>query len=67
MTLAIQTPREPTLLPVAEMDREVAVVVEDDPDTRARITTSLHSAGWRVYQAPDGERGLCSLKNTSRT
>jgi DNA-binding response OmpR family regulator len=58
MTLAIDIPCDPALLPVDQMDPPVALVVEDDPDTRARICAILVGDGWRVFQAPDGERGL---------
>src|SRR5213080_2703366 len=56
--MAVQLPREPSLLPVAEMDRRVALVVEDDADTRTLIVAILRGAGWRVLTAPDGERAL---------
>lgn len=45
------------LLP-READWPVALVVEDDPDTRARIARLLSSDGWRVVQASTGEQAL---------
>jgi two-component system, cell cycle response regulator DivK len=43
---------------VDEGDRNVALVIEDDPDTRRWISLILRARGWRVFQAPDAERGL---------
>ena len=43
---------------VADADRPVALVIEDDPTTRARVTAILERAGWSVRQARDGEQGL---------
>jgi len=54
----MQRPIEPPAPPVTESDRKVALVVEDDPDTRLRIRAILRAEGWRVYQAADAERGL---------
>src|SRR5207244_1096223 len=34
------------------------LVIEDDPDARLRLCAILRTGGWRVYQAPDAERGL---------
>jgi DNA-binding response OmpR family regulator len=58
VTLGIQIPGDPTLLPVAHARRYVALVVEDDPNTRALICETLRGEGWQVFQASDGERGL---------
>jgi hypothetical protein len=52
MTLDIQIPREAYAQPVAEMDRAVALVIDDDPDTRTWMATILRAERWRVYQAP---------------
>jgi two-component system phosphate regulon response regulator PhoB len=43
---------------VDEADRPVALVVEDDPDTRALISYTLERGGWSVRQARDGEQAL---------
>ena len=43
--------------PVAEADRPVALVIEDDAATRALITDILKKAGWSVRQAGDGKAG----------
>ena len=44
--------------PVAEADRPVALVIEDDPATCRQITAVLMRAGWSVLPARDGEQGL---------
>ena len=44
--------------PMAEADRPVALVIEDDPDARALITEILRRAGWSVRHARSGEVGL---------
>jgi two-component system OmpR family response regulator len=54
----MQRPIEPPAPSVTETDRNVALVVDDDPDTRLRIRAILRAAGWRVYEAADAERGL---------
>ena len=43
---------------VDEADRPVALVVEDDPDTRALIAETLERGGWSVRQARDGQQAL---------
>ena len=43
---------------VDEMDRPVALIVEDDPDTRALIAETLERGGWSVRQARDGQQAL---------
>src|SRR2546430_171240 len=40
--------------PVAEADRPVALVIEDDPATCRQITAVLMRAGWSVLPARDG-------------
>jgi CheY-like chemotaxis protein len=57
--------RRPSLCPcgpaaplVTEADRPVALLVEDDPATRALIAEMLRGEGWSVRQARDGEQGL---------
>jgi DNA-binding response OmpR family regulator len=40
------------------MDRAVALVVDDDVDTRTWIGAVLRQAGWQVVYAADGERAL---------
>jgi two-component system, OmpR family, phosphate regulon response regulator PhoB len=43
---------------VDEADRPVALVIEDDPDTRALMSYTLERGGWSVRQARDGEQAL---------
>jgi DNA-binding response OmpR family regulator len=43
---------------VDEIDRPVALIVEDDPDTRALIAETLERGGWSVRQARDGQQAL---------
>jgi len=43
---------------VAEADRPVALVLEDDPDTRRRIRMHLQLDGWTVREASNGEQAL---------
>lgn len=43
---------------VDERDRPVALIVEDDPDTRALIAETLERGGWSVRQARDGQQAL---------
>jgi DNA-binding response OmpR family regulator len=43
---------------VDEADRPVALVVEDDPDTRELMSYTLERGGWSVRQARDGEQAL---------
>jgi CheY-like chemotaxis protein len=45
-------------LAIAEHDRPVALVVEDDPFTRNQLAELLRRAGWSVREARDGESGL---------
>ena len=40
------------------MSGERILVIDDDPDVRDFIVTSLEEQGYRVRQASDGERGL---------
>jgi len=42
----------------AEGDRPLALVIDDDPDTRLRIAHVLDLAGWRIVQARNAEHGL---------
>ncbi len=49
---------QPASRPVAEAERPVALVVEDDPDTRHYIAMLLEDDGWTVRTASNGERGL---------
>jgi CheY-like chemotaxis protein len=51
-------PDQPWTLRVAEVDRPVALVVEDDPDTRRRIKMLLQVDGWSVREARNGEQAL---------
>ena len=51
-------PSDPIGAGLAEADRPVALVIEDDPSTRARIMEILTRAGWSVWLARDGEQGL---------
>jgi DNA-binding response OmpR family regulator len=51
-------PDQPWTLPVAEADRPVALIVEDDPDTRRRLRMLLQLDGWSVREARDGEQVL---------
>jgi DNA-binding response OmpR family regulator len=44
--------------PLADADRPVALVVDDDPDTRRHIASVLERDGWSVRQARDGEQAL---------
>jgi two-component system, OmpR family, phosphate regulon response regulator PhoB len=49
----------PTTQPqLDEMDRPVALIVEDDPDTRALMAYTLERGGWTVRQARDGQQAL---------
>jgi DNA-binding response OmpR family regulator len=43
---------------VDERDRPVALVIDDDADTRERIADALRAQGWLLRQARDAERGL---------
>ena len=49
---------DPTPLSVNEADRPVALVVDDDPETRALIAYTLERGGWSVRQARDGAQAL---------
>jgi CheY-like chemotaxis protein len=51
-------PIQPATLLVAQADRPVALVVDDDPDTRRHIASTLAGAGWNVCQASNGEQAL---------
>jgi CheY-like chemotaxis protein len=51
-------PGQPATVRMADADRPVALVVDDDPDTRRRIALLLAGAGWSVRQARDGEQAL---------
>jgi CheY-like chemotaxis protein len=48
----------PIDLPIAEDDRPVALVIEDDPETRSRLAMVLRADGWSVREARDGESGV---------
>jgi DNA-binding response OmpR family regulator len=58
VTPPFPSPLQPTTR-LAESDRSVALVIEDDPDTRGRLADILAGAGWSVRQAWNGELGLC--------
>ena len=62
MTLGSVRRRQPAGPLVTETDRPVALVIEDDPTTRAAIADILRQAGWRVRQARDGEAGLAMAR-----
>ncbi len=49
---------QPAPRPVAEADLPVALVVEDDPDTRRYIAMVLEDDGWTVRTASNGERAV---------
>ena len=51
-------PTNPATPPVAEIDRPVVLIVDDDPDIRRRIAVLMDSAGWSVREARDGETAL---------
>jgi len=53
---AAPAPSQPVPPFVAEADRPVVLVVDDDADTRRRIASTLAGAGWSVRQAADGEQ-----------
>ena len=55
---AAPAPSQPVPPFVAEADRPVVLVVDDDADTRRRIASTLAGAGWSVRQAADGEQAL---------
>jgi DNA-binding response OmpR family regulator len=57
MTLAT-TGAPPTGLRVEEADRPLALVIDDDAETRARLAAAMQGQGWMVRQARDGEQGL---------
>jgi DNA-binding response OmpR family regulator len=49
---------KPAPQPIPQADRPVALIVDDDPDTRERMALLLEHDGWSVRQARDGERAL---------
>src|SRR5207249_9414512 len=55
-TLIPAEPLAPDTLPIAEADRPVALVVDDDPDTRRHIKVLLEHDGWSVREARNGEQ-----------
>lgn len=38
------------------------LIIEDDPQTRRFLTSSLHQRGWRIIEAENGKTGLLKLK-----
>jgi len=44
--------------PEPESERSVALIIDDDADTRRTIVNILRVAGWRVLEARNGEHGL---------
>ena len=44
------------------MSRQVAVIVDDDPDIRAMVAMKLTSAGYSVHEEVDGEAGLAAIR-----
>lgn len=44
------------------MSRQVAVIVDDDPDIRAMVAMKLSSAGYTVHEEVDGEAGLAAVR-----
>jgi CheY-like chemotaxis protein len=44
--------------PEPESERTVALIIDDDADTRRTIVNILRVAGWRVLEARNGEHGL---------
>ena len=61
-TRPIPNPTQPAPQLVAEADRPVALVVEDDPDTRQYIATLLEHDGWTVRTASTGERAVLMVR-----
>lgn len=51
-------PMQTACRPVAEADRPVVLIVDDDPDTRRRIRGLLQREGWSVREARAGEQAL---------
>jgi DNA-binding response OmpR family regulator len=47
---------------LAEAERPVALIIDDDPTARERTATVLRTAGWSVRQARDGEQGLAMAR-----
>ena len=54
MTLTCVAPHSPE----PESERSVALIIDDDADTRRTIVNILRVAGWRVLEARNGEHGL---------
>ena len=54
MTLTCVAPHTPE----PESERSVALIIDDDADTRRTIVNILRVAGWRVLEARNGEQGL---------
>jgi CheY-like chemotaxis protein len=44
--------------PEPESERTVALIIDDDADTRRTIANTLRVAGWWVLEARNGEQGL---------
>jgi CheY-like chemotaxis protein len=57
-TLTPAEPLTPDTLPVVEADRPVALVVDDDSDTRRFIKRLLERDGWSVREAGNGVHAL---------
>ncbi len=49
------------------MNRQVAVIVDDDPDIRAMVAMKLTSAGYTVHEEVDGEGGLAAVQQLDPT
>jgi two-component system phosphate regulon response regulator PhoB len=49
------------------MSRQVAVIVDDDPDIRAMVAMKLTSAGYTVHEEVDGEAGLAAIQQLDPT
>jgi DNA-binding response OmpR family regulator len=58
VTVLTMIPEPPVDSLLVEADRPVALIVDDDPSTRALIAEILRKAGWTVRQARDGEQAL---------
>lgn len=62
MTPGQDAPAASGRAPLANADRETVLVVEDDPELRELYDLTLSQAGFRVFTAPDGQRGLESFE-----
>src|SRR4051794_5198174 len=51
----------PATLALVQPDPGTIVVVEDDPNIADLVELYLRREGFRVVQAPDGERGLAAV------